>query len=118
MEITDPTAFAAEQRTRLDDARVFLDLEGKAEELEGLREKASEPDLWDDPNEARIISQRLARYESLFDKVDGLASQIEDAEVLLELAAEADDAESRAEAVELLRGAAGSLGELELESLF
>ena len=97
---------------------MFLDLDGKQAELENLRARASSPDLWDDPDQARSVSQRLARYEALFEKVDGLASQIDDAEVLLELAAEARDAESRTEALELLRGAAGSLDELELESLF
>jgi peptide chain release factor 2 len=50
--------------------------------------------------------------------VEGLDNQIEDAEVLVELAAEAGDAESREEAIELLRGVASSLDGLELESLF
>jgi peptide chain release factor 2 len=118
LEISDPSAFVAEQRSRLAEARVFLDLDGKQAELENLRARASSPDLWDDPDQARTVSQRLARYEALFEKVDGLASQIDDAEVLLELAAEARDAESRTEALELLRGAAGSLDELEMESLF
>ncbi|HEU4318582.1 MAG TPA: peptide chain release factor 2 [Acidimicrobiia bacterium] len=118
MEISDPTAFAAEQRRRLDEARVFLDLEGKGGELEELRSRAASPDLWDDPDEARVVSQRLARYEALFERVEGLETQIEDAEVLLELAAEADDADSRQEAMELLRGASSSLNDLELESLF
>ncbi|HJQ77415.1 MAG TPA: peptide chain release factor 2 [Acidimicrobiia bacterium] len=116
--MTDPSAFLSEQRKRLSEARGFLDLEGKSDELEELREKASSPDLWNDADEARIVSQRLARFEGLFAKVEGLATQIDDAEVLLELAAEADDAESREEALELLKGASSSLDELELESLF
>ena len=118
MEINDPSSFAFEQRQRLEEARVFLDLEGKAAELDELRDKASSPDLWDDPDEARTVSRRLARYEDLFAKVDGLATQIEEAEVLLELAAEADDDESRAEAIELLGVASRLLADLELESLF
>jgi peptide chain release factor 2 len=118
VEINDPSSFAFEQRQRLEEARVFLDLEGKAAELDELRDKASSPDLWDDPDEARTVSRRLARYEDLFAKVDGLATQIEEAEVLLELAAEADDDESRAEAIELLGVASRLLADLELESLF
>lgn len=118
MEISDPQATVVELRKRLDEARGFLDLEGKQAELSVLREKVSSPDLWDDPDEARAVSQRLSRYEGLFDMVDGLARQIEDAEVLIELATEADDDEAREEAIELLRGAAGSLDDLELESLF
>ncbi len=118
VEINDPAAFAGEQKKRLEEARVFLDLESKAGELEDLRAKASSPDLWDDPDEARVVSQRLARYEGLFEMVDGLARQIEDAEVLSELAVEADDEASLEEAREQLRGVARSIDDLELESLF
>ncbi len=118
MEITDPSAFATEQRKRLDEARGFLDLEGKAAELDELRERAAAPDLWNDPDEARVVSSRLSRYEALFDKVAGLERRIDDAEVLLELAAEAHDADSKLEAIGLLRDAASELDELEMESLF
>jgi len=118
MEIHDPRAAVSQLRKRLGEAREFLDLESKKEELGELREKASSPDLWDDPDQARVIGRRLARYESLFAKVDGLASQIDDAEVLLELAAEARDEESRKEAIGMLEQAAKTFDELELESLF
>lgn len=118
MEISDPTSYLAELRKRLDEARGFLDLEGKAQELEELREKASSADLWDNPDEARVVSQRLARIEGLLSKVDGLGSTIDDAEVLLELAAEAEDADSRSEAIDQLQAVASELEGLELESLF
>ncbi|MGB8362119.1 MAG: peptide chain release factor 2, partial [Acidimicrobiia bacterium] len=118
MEINDPSSYAVSQRERLTEARAFLDLEGKTEELVELREQASSPDLWDDPDVARQVSQRLARLEALVDKVDGLEDEISDAEVLLELAEEADDAESRQEAIGLLESVSGALDDLELESLF
>jgi peptide chain release factor 2 len=118
VEITDPQATVGKLFSRLNEARTFLDVDGKTAELEQLREKVSSPDLWDDPDVARTVSQRLARIERLLEMVDGLASQIEDAEVLLELAAEADDRESKEEAVEQLRSAATALDRLELESLF
>lgn len=118
METVDTIQSAEELRERLQEARGFLDLEGKEAELVELREKASSPDLWDDPEEARTVSQRLSRFEGLFEKVRGLSSQIDDAEVLLELAAEAEDGESRREALGQLRDASRQLDELELESLF
>ncbi len=118
MEITDPKATVAELTKRLGEARGFLDLETKETELAQLREKASSPDLWDDPDQARAVSQKLARYEGLFEKVGGLGSQIEDAEVLLELADEADDEASRQEAIGSLADVARALDDLELESLF
>ena len=118
MEITDPTATVSDLRKRLSDARDFLDLDGKSKELVDLREKASSPDLWDNPAVARVVSQRLSRIDGLFEMVDGLSTQIEDAEVLLELAAEADDQDSRVEALDLLKDSMKALDRLELESLF
>lgn len=119
VEISDPIALATALRKRLDGARGFLDLEGKGAELDDLRRQASSSDLWDDHDRARIVSQRLARYEGLFDQVQGLESKIEDAEILLELADEAGgDRDSREEAIGLLREADAALDDLELESLF
>ncbi len=117
-ELTDPKAAVADLRARLGEARGFLDLEGKAGELDELRQQASSPGLWDDPDEARRVSQRLSRIEALFDKVGGLGDQIDDAEVLLELAEEAGDEESRREAVQQLAQVDSVLNELEMESLF
>ena len=105
-------------RGRLDEARRFLDLEHKEQELTELRERAAAPDLWNDPDEARQVSQKLARYEDIFEEVAGLARRIEDAEVLLELAAEAGDDDSRQEALEQLSEISGVLDRLELESLY
>ena len=117
-EVTDPGALITELRKRLEEARAFLDLETKASELAELREKAGSADLWNDPDEARSVSRRLSRYEALFDKVDGLTSDIDDAEVLLELASEAADAQSRQESIEQLSAVSRVLDDLELESLF
>ena len=117
-EITDPKGTLAELRNRLVEARRFLDLETKEKELDALRERAQAPDLWDDQTEARIVSQRLARYEGLFDMVGGLTAKIDDAEVLLELADEAGDDGAREEALEELSEVTGELDVLELESLY
>jgi peptide chain release factor 2 len=118
LEITDPKSTLSELRQRLVEARQFLDLDTKETELAELREKASSPDLWNDQDQARSVSQRLARYEGLFNTVGSLASRIDDAEVLLELADEADDAASRREALAELSGVSAQLDGLELESLF
>ncbi|MGA8040618.1 MAG: peptide chain release factor 2 [Acidimicrobiia bacterium] len=118
VEITDPKSTVGELRQRLVEARGFLDLETKETELAELRERASSPDLWDDQDEARTVSQRLARYEGLFDMVGSLGSRIDDAEVLIELADEAGDEASRAEALAELAAVSKQLDRLELESLF
>jgi peptide chain release factor 2 len=117
-ETTDPKTMLADLRQRLIEARGFLDLETKERELAELRDRASSPDLWDHPDEARTVSQRLARYESLFDMVRDLTAKIDDAEVLLEMADEAEDAASRKEALADLSDVSAQLDALELESLF
>lgn len=117
-EITDPAAALADLRVRLVEARRFLDLDTKAQELDELRTQASSPDLWDDPERARQVSRRLSRYEGLFEMVDGLERSLEDAEVLLEMAAEAGDPSTRSEALEELRSVSSILDRLELESLY
>ncbi len=117
-EITDPKAAVADLRQRLGEARDFLDLATKEKELADLREEASSPDLWDDPDQARRVSRHLARNESLFEKVGGLESKIDDAETLLELADEAGDEAARHEALAELGEVSGELDDLEMESLF
>jgi peptide chain release factor 2 len=89
-------------------------LDQKETELAELREEASRPDLWDDPDEGRRVSAKLNRYESLFDLVGDLDRGLSDAEVLLEFG----DDDSKAEAQREMSGVAEQLARLELESLF
>jgi len=114
IEINDPKETLSELRNRLVEARRFLDLDTKARELDELREKASTPDLWDNPDRARAVSQRLARYEGLFDLVDGLDSALDDVEVLIGFGDKDSGGEARSE----LQNVAKELGRLELESLY
>jgi len=118
IESTDPKQVVAELRQRLVEARGFLDLETKEKELTELREQASSPGLWDDPDLARTVSRRLARNEALFDLIGGLSAKLDDAEVLLDMAHEADDLASRNEAIAELAEVSADLDKLELESLF
>ncbi|MGB5311743.1 MAG: peptide chain release factor 2, partial [Polyangiales bacterium] len=87
-------------------------------ELEELKKAASEPDLWNDQNRASRITRKLARYEATINQVAGLAGSIDDAEVLLELATEEDDAGASAEVAAELLGIEAELSKLERETLF
>jgi peptide chain release factor 2 len=95
-----------------------FDVEGKTAELVELRELASAPDLWNDQDRAKEVTQKLARFEGIIARVSTLEGRIEDAEVLLELAAEESDAETAAEASAEVAGLDGELFLLERESLF
>ncbi len=118
MEPTELRAIVADLRTRLVDARTFLDIEGKEAELVELRAQASAPDLWDDQDRARQVTSRLARHEQTIQYVTDLDGSIEDVDVLLELAIEEGDKEALAEVQKELDALGGQLATLERESLF
>lgn len=89
-------------------------MDQKATELAELRDQASEPNLWDDPDEGRRVSEKLNRYETLFDLVSGLEEALSDVEVLQEFG----DDDSKKEAIKAMQRVATELGRLELESLY
>ncbi len=64
------------------------------------------------------MTRTLARFEGVIDRVDRLTAAIDDAEVLLDLAAEEDDAGAAADVAKDLTAVAADLEDLERESLF
>ena len=117
-QIEDPRAAIRDLTSRLAQARSFLDLEAKAKELEELREEAASPELWSNPDHAREVTRRLARYEKLFERVGALETSLEDAEVLLELAGEEDDEAAKADVIAELESVEADVASIEIESLY
>ncbi len=95
-----------------------FDVDTKASELADLRQRASVPDLWDDQERALEVTRRLSRFESVVGQVERLGSALDDAEMLLDMAAEEGDAEAAAEVVRDLGAAERELAALERESLY
>ncbi|MBT8197562.1 MAG: peptide chain release factor 2 [Acidimicrobiia bacterium] len=118
MNDVDPRALLKELRLRLDDARRFLDVEARTAELDELRELASAPDLWDDQDRALEITRKLARGEQIVTQVETLTMSLDDAEVLLELVEEEDDAEARRDVIAEMEETESVLKALERETLF
>ena len=85
--------------------------------LEELERRSSEPDLWEDRERAEQVLREKAALEREVGVYDELASTLEDAEVLLELAAEENDEETRAEVALRLAAAERELEAAELEQL-
>ncbi|MEN8041642.1 MAG: peptide chain release factor 2 [Actinomycetota bacterium] len=118
MEPVELRAVISDLRSRLGDARGFLDVEGKEAELIELRKQASAPDLWDNQDNARAVTSRLARHEGTIKLVTDLEGSIDDVDVLLELAIEEGDKESLTEVQTELESLGSELSILERESLF
>lgn len=95
-----------------------FDVAGKQEALVDLREQAAAPDLWNDQAKALRVTRTLARYEGVIDRVERLTAALDDAEVLLTLAAEESDESAAGDVVLELEGIDRDLAGLEKESLF
>ena len=77
----------------------------------------SRPDLWDDRERAEKTSRAKTSLERELALFDELEAALDDAATLLELAEEADDDDTRAEAAENFRRVEDALEEAEMRQL-
>ncbi|MCS7295827.1 MAG: peptide chain release factor 2 [Chloroflexota bacterium] len=91
---------------RISDTLVRLDIPGAERELRALEERAADPNLWNDPDEARRLLQRAAALRQRVETWRGLERRASETLDLLKLAEEEDDeaaiqaAEADLEAIE------------------
>jgi peptide chain release factor 2 len=105
------------QRERVVAIESYLDIPGKRERLEELREQASAPGLWDDLDAAREVTTQLSRTERDVDRYDTLMAQIEDAKALNELAVEMDDADTGVEVLAAIKHVVLAVDKVEVSTL-
>ncbi|MDQ6686665.1 MAG: peptide chain release factor 2, partial [Actinomycetota bacterium] len=94
-----------------------LDLPGMRSEIADLGEQVAVPDLWDDQANAQRVTGRLSELQGALDRFTGLQNRLDDVGVLVELAHEASDAESMAEAETELDRLHKSIEQLEVRTL-
>ncbi|MBF4993637.1 peptide chain release factor 2 [Arthrobacter gandavensis] len=93
------------------------DVAAMKEDIAELSEMAGEPNLWDDPDAAQKITSRLSHKQSALERLQKLEARIDDLEVLVELAQDESDADSKAEAAGELESLRKALSELEVVTL-
>jgi len=118
-----PADALAELRSRLSGAQTYLRIEELRARQSELETQAARPDLWDDQDHAREVTTELGRVSSDLDDFDALDRALGDAEVLVELVTESQQAGEPDAGLQVeLSAAIGSLterlGALELRSLF
>jgi peptide chain release factor 2 len=94
-----------------------LDVAKLRREADELERQASAPDLWDDPANAQRVTSRLSYAQGEIRRVEDLRRRTDDAQVLWELAEEADDDGYKAEAEAELANLQKSIDELEVRTL-
>ncbi|HTX00790.1 MAG TPA: peptide chain release factor 2 [Acidimicrobiales bacterium] len=108
-------------RNRLEAANAYLRLEELRRRLAELETQLAEPDLWSDQDHARSVSTAYGRVKADVDLLEGLESQLTDADELLALGLEEGDsglAEVAGDLAEAITSLDKSLAEVELRSLF
>jgi peptide chain release factor 2 len=107
-----------ELRTRLDEAAGYLSIGEGRNRLVELEAEMQRPDLWDDADLAKRVNAEYANVKDDVDIYDALASRLDDAEVLHELAREEGDESQEGDIEVEITAIASKLDELELRSLF
>ena len=104
-------------RATFADISTVMDLPGLEREIEELEQQAAEPGLWDDPEAAQKVTSGLSHRKSRVSRLRGVEQRLDDLDVLIELAQEADDEgageEAKAELAELER----VIGDLEVQTM-
>ncbi len=85
-------------RSTLSSIERVTDIDALDKKIVELEKQASAQDLWDDVDNAQKVTSALSHAQSERRRISELASRIEDLEVMVELAAEEDDADTLAEA--------------------
>lgn len=94
-----------------------LDIPAMRAEIADLQEQVGAPDLWDDQANAQRVTGRLSVLQSEIERVTTLRQRLDDAELLIEMAAEEGDAESTAEAEAEVSRLSSAIDSLEVRTL-
>jgi peptide chain release factor 2 len=91
----------------------IFDVDGKKRKVAELDARSAEPDFWNDNDKAQAMLKEQARLKSTVDTWDAQMRVVEDARVLLDLADEAKDEATAAEADASLTAAEAVVSKME-----
>ena len=105
-------------RRRVGEAEGYLKIDAGRERLTELEFEVARPDLWDDQEQAKRINGEYSNLKGDVDTFDALSRELEDAEVLHEMARELDDESQEPDLQSAIRSVGHQLRQLDLRSLF
>jgi peptide chain release factor 2 len=113
----DVPAELKELNATLSGIESVVDLDALRRELGELEQQAAAPDLWNDTDHAQQVTSRLSFVQGEIRRAEDLRRRLDDAQVLWDLAEEADDAGSRTEVETELTSMRTAIDELEVRTL-
>jgi peptide chain release factor 2 len=114
---TDPAGEISELSSKLASVEAVLGPDAMRKEADGLRERAGEPGLWEDPEQGKAITRRLSFLEGELAKLEGLHRRLDDTKTLFELAEREHDEAAREEAARDLAALRREIDQLEIRTL-
>jgi peptide chain release factor 2 len=119
--VTDVPAELKELSATLTSIEAVLDVPKLRAQAAELEQQASDPGLWNDPENAQKVTSRLSHTQGQIRRVEELRSRVDDAELLWEMAeseeGSADASEARTEVEAELLKLTKAIGELEVQTL-
>ena len=107
----------AAARSTFADIRAVVDVERLEADIAALHEQAGAPDLWDDTANAQKVTSALSHRQTELKRITELQAKLDDLDVLIDMAREADDADAAAEAASELDGIEKTLADMEVQTL-
>jgi peptide chain release factor 2 len=101
----------------LQTSEVIFDIEGKQARLSVLEKFTVKPDFWEKPEESKNVLKERADLNEITQTWQQLRAELDECELLLEMALEEEDEENLKEVFRLLRGLGSKVRSLELREL-
>ncbi|MEW6228711.1 MAG: peptide chain release factor 2 [Bacillota bacterium] len=106
-----------ELRSRVEEMRVYLEVEERKSRLAELEKQVSEPGFWDDRDAAQKVLQQISQLKADVERWEKIRAEAEDLEVLLELGLEEGDESVEREVRQGMKSLAKAVSGLELAHL-
>ena len=114
----DFTSDLRELATRIAESHEYLHIDQTRARISELEIEVSRPDLWDDQDVAKRVTGEYSNLRADLDAYELMRAELDDLDVLHEMAREIDDASQEAEIAAGIAHVAAELSVLEMRSLF
>src|SRR6204780_5455145 len=113
----DPAGEISDLTSKLVSIEAVLDPDTMRKEADELRERSADPKLWEDQENAQLVTRRLSSLDAELSRLASLRSRLEDLDVMFELLESEEDEASRTEAFAELSAIRAQIDQLEIRTL-
>ncbi|WP_157678182.1 peptide chain release factor 2 [Oleiphilus messinensis] len=118
LEINPIVQAIKEYRARTETLRGYLDFDTKKERLIEVERELEDPAIWENPDRAQELGRERAQLENVVNTIESLLSGLDDAQELLDIAVEEEDADTVEEVESELAKLQSALEGLEFRRMF